>query len=159
MEKYLEDLKKLASGELVAATQYQIAAQGLIGPNQSYLAGHFAEHHTEELDHYLQIVNALMERGVALEVNLHKTLDEGMPPLVELETNTTQYLRKFFADREQEAIDAYQKFHEEIKDIDADLDDIVVGIIADERDHKLDMDRLEEESELLASQVEFERFV
>ena len=38
---YLDGLKKLINAEAAAAIQYKIAADAIVGPNQSYLVEHF----------------------------------------------------------------------------------------------------------------------
>jgi len=142
---YLEDLKKLISGEAVAAIQYKFAADSIVGPNQSYLVSHFTEHSDEEWGHYSQLVSALMQRDGEAEMNLITTVNDAMPETNELESFDSEYLRQFFADAEDAAIEAYQDFYNKIERQDPDLADIINGIISDERDHKLDFTRIAED--------------
>lgn len=153
-ESYLMILKDLIKGELVAAIQYKIAADSCIGPNQSYLVKHFNEHYEDEMSHYTLLMTALMSRNEKPDINLDDIKDRAIPSTVEMTSNISSYLRKFFEDRESEAIDAYREFHEIIKNIDADLDDIVMGIMSDERDHRLDMTRIMTDSDSAIKPVE-----
>ncbi len=143
-DTYLDKLKKLINGEAVAAMQYKIAANAIIGPEQSYLVNHFNEHSEEEWGHYTQLVTALMERDGKTELNLEKTISEASPSTKELSDYSSESLRKFFIETEQDAIDAYQAFYDEIEEKDKDLADIINGIISDEREHKLDFTRIRE---------------
>ena len=144
---YLDGLKKLINAEAVAAIQYKIAADAIIGPNQSYLVEHFNEHTEEEWKHYSELVKALMERGGHTELNLSKTLSDANPETKEITSFQSDDLRKFFIDAEEGAIRAYQAYYNEIEDKDKDLADIINGIISDEREHKLDFTRIKESDE------------
>jgi len=141
---YLDKLKKLINAEAVAAIQYKFAADSIIGPNQSYLVEHFNEHAGEEWDHYSELVKALMEREKHADLNLNKVISDANPATKELTSFESEYLRQFFIEAEEGAIKAYQAFYNEIEDKDADLADIINGIISDEREHKLDFTRMKE---------------
>lgn len=139
---YLIDLAKLANGEAAAAIQYKVAAEAILGANQSYLAGHFGEHADEEWGHYEKLNAALMQRGSKVDGTIANMLNDALPATEELTSFDSEYLRDFFERAEDNAIKAYQEFYEKIEEADKDLADIINGIIADERDHKLDMTRL-----------------
>lgn len=140
---YLDELKKLINGELIASMQYTIAAESVTGANNlSYLQEHFSEHAGEEKNHYSILVKALMERGGMAESNLMNIGTEALPKTKELGALTTDALCDFFIDSEKEAIKAYQEFYSEIEDEDKDLADIINGIISDEREHKLDFEKI-----------------
>lgn len=142
-KEYLQDLKKLINGEMVAAMQYKIIADSIVGDkNLSYIQSHCDEHYQEELDHYTMLVNALMQREDNIELNLSTLVGEALPETVEMTSNNCMDAAEFFSRSEDAAINAYLEFHEKIKDVDPDLDDIITGIISDERDHKLDFDRV-----------------
>lgn len=142
-KEYLQDLKKLINGEMVAAMQYKIIADSIVGDkNLSYIQSHCEEHYQEELDHYTMLVNALMQREDNVELNLSTLVGEALPETVEMTSNNCMDAAEFFSRSEDAAINAYLEFHEKIKDEDPDLDDIITGIISDERDHKLDFDRV-----------------
>ena len=143
---YLDKLKKLINGEAAAAIQYKYASKAIIGPNQSYLVKHFEEHSKEEWGHYDLLVDALMERGGHPELEIDKAITNALPETKELTDYSSEYLRKFFADAEENAIREYKAFYEEIKDgaDTQDLADIISGIISDERDHRLDFVRIKE---------------
>ena len=53
-------------------------------------------------------------------------------------------MKQFFIEAEDGAIKAYQAYYDEIKDgaDTKDLADIINGIISDEREHKLDFERI-----------------
>lgn len=139
---YLDDLKKLINGEAVAAIQYKIAADNIVGPDQSYFVEHFAEHSDDEWSHYTQLVSALMQREGEAESSLVNIINEAIPETEEIELFDSEYLRGFFTRAEENAIEAYQDFYDRIEKQDADLADLIIGIIHDERDHKLDMIRI-----------------
>ena len=146
---YIDTLKKLINGEAAAAIQYKFAADAITGPDQSYLVEHFEEHAKEEWGHYSELVAALMERGGHPDLSLAKILSDASPATKELTEYSSEYLRKFFADAEDAAINAYQAFYDEIKDgaDTKDLADIINSIISDEREHKLDFTRIKEGGE------------
>lgn len=142
-KEYLQDLKKLINGEMVAAMQYKIIADSIVGDkNLSYVQSHCDEHYQEELGHYTLLVNALMQREGSVEFNLSSLVGEALPETEEMTSNNCTDAAEFFSRSEDAAINAYLEFHEKIKDVDPDLDDIITGIISDERDHKLDFDRV-----------------
>ena len=144
---YLDGLKKLINAEAAAAIQYKIAADAIVGPNQSYLVEHFNEHASEEWEHYTQLVQALMERGGHPDLTIAKIISDANPATKELSSFSSDDLRKFFIDAEEGAIKAYQAYYDEIKDgaDTKDLADIINGIISDEREHKLDFERIKGE--------------
>lgn len=139
---YLDDLKKLINGEAVAAIQYKIAADNIVGPDQSYYVEHFTEHSDDEWSHYTQLVSALMQREGESEPSLNSIINDAIPETEEIRSFDSEYLRDFFARAEENAIEAYQDFYDRIEKQDADLADLIIGIIQDERDHKLDMTRI-----------------
>lgn len=143
---YIDDLKKLINGEATAAIQYKFASDSMVGSNQSYLRSHFEEHFNEEWGHYTQLVEALMERGGEADSTLQSLISSALPETVEIDSYDSEYLREFFIDAERNAIKAYQKFYNSIEDEDPDLADIISGIISDERAHKLDFERMTQES-------------
>ena len=159
-KEYLQDLKKLINGEMVAAMQYKIIADSIVGDkNLSYIQSHCDEHYQEELDHYTMLVNALMQREDNVELNLSSLVGEALPETEEMTSNNCMDAAEFFSKTEDAAINAYLEFHEKIKDVDPDLDDIITGIISDERDHKLDFDRVigsDEELEVEDSEEDIE---
>ena len=141
----IDDLIKLINGELAAAIQYKIAAESLVGSrNFNYIKEHCEEHFEEEMDHYQQLVAALMQRGGSADTTIAGAVEKALPTTEELESAETDYIRDFFIRTEDAAIKAYLEFHEAIKDEDPDLDDIIMGIVSDEREHKLDFARLTE---------------
>ena len=143
---YLDELKKLINAEAAAAIQYKIAADAIVGPNQSYLVEHFNEHASEEWEHYTQLVQALMERGGHPDLTIAKIISSADPATKELSSFSSDDLRQFFIEAEDGAIRAYQAYYDEIKDgaDTKDLADIINGIISDEREHKLDFERIKE---------------
>lgn len=144
---YLDELKKLINAEAAAAIQYKIAADAIVGPNQSYLVEHFNEHASEEWEHYTQLVQALMERGEHPDLTIAKIISSADPATKELSSFSSDDLRQFFIEAEDGAIKAYQAYYDEIKDgaDTKDLADIINGIISDEREHKLDFERIKGE--------------
>ena len=87
-KEYLQDLKKLINGEMVAAMQYKIIADSIVGDkNLSYIQSHCEEHYQEELDHYTMLVNALMQREDNVELNLSSLVGEALPKTVEMTSN------------------------------------------------------------------------
>lgn len=140
---YLDDLRKLINGELVAAVQYQIAACGILGAEQSYLGDHFSAHAEEEWGHYKMLVDALMARGELADMNLETCINDAFPGTNELKSFNSGKLQDFFINAEDSAIKAYQAFWKDIQDEDPDLADIVNSIISDEREHKLDFVRMD----------------
>ena len=148
----LDTLKQLINGELAAAIQYKIAAETLIGSsNFNYIQSHCAEHSEEELDHYQLLVAALMQREGSADLTVQALVSDALPATEELEGADVDYIKSFFARAEDNAIKAYLAFHEEIKDSDPDLDDIILGIVEDEREHKLDFTRIDESRPTLES--------
>lgn len=148
----LDTLKQLINGELAAAIQYKIAAESLVGTgNFAYIQSHCAEHSDEEFDHYQLLVAALMQRGGSADLTIQASVNDALPATEELENADVNYIKSFFARTEDNAIEAYLAFHEEIKDSDPDLDDIILGIVEDEREHKLDFTRLDENQPTLES--------
>ena len=143
---YLDGLKKLINAEAAAAIQYKIAADAIVGPNQSYLVEHFNEHAKEEWGHYTQLVQALMERGGHPDLTIAKIISSASPATKELSSFSSDDLKQFFIEAEEGAIEAYQAYYDEIKDgaDTKDLADIINGIISDEREHKLDFERIKE---------------
>lgn len=146
---YLDKLKRLINAELVAAMQYKIASEAIIGPEQSYLVNHFREHFFQETDHYTKLVKALMERKGHTDLNLSKVISEANPATKELTDFSSESLKQFFIEAEDAAIKAYQEYYDEIKDGEdtKDLADIINGIISDEREHKLDFTRIEKQNQ------------
>ena len=139
----LDTLKKLINGELAAAIQYKIAAESLTGSdNFDYIKSHCEEHYEEEFEHYQLLVAALMQRGGSANLGIQSAISDALPATEELESVDTEYIKNFFIQSEDNAIEAYLSFHETVKDSDPDLDDIILGIIDDEREHKLDFTRL-----------------
>ena len=148
----LNTLKQLINGELAAAIQYKIAAESLVGTgNFAYIQSHCAEHSEEEFDHYQLLVAALMQRGGSADLTIQASVNDALPATEELESADVNYIKRFFARAEDNAIKAYVAFHEEIKDSDPGLDDIILGIIEDEREHKLDFTRVDESRPTLES--------
>ena len=148
----LSTLKQLINGELTAAIQYKIAAESLAGTgNFAYIQSHCAEHSEEELDHYQLLVAALMQREGSADLTVQALVSDALPATEELESADVSYIKNFFARAEDNAIRAYLDFHEEIKDSDPDLDDIILGIVEDEREHKLDFTRIDENQPTLES--------
>ena len=148
----LDTLKQLINGELAAAIQYKIAAESLVGTgNFAYIQSHCAEHSEEEFDHYQLLVAALMQRGGSADFTIQASVSDALPATEELESADVNYIKGFFARAEDNAIKAYVAFHEEIKDSDPGLDDIILGIIEDEREHKLDFTRVDESRPTLES--------
>lgn len=148
----LDTLKQLINGELAAAIQYKIAAESLVGTgNFAYIQSHCAEHSEEELDHYQLLVAALMQRGGSADLTVQALVSDALPVTEELESADVIYIKNFFARAEDNAIKAYLDFHEEIKDSDPDLDDIILGIVEDEREHRLDFTRIDENQPTLES--------
>lgn len=148
----LDTLKQLINGELAAAIQYKIAAESLVGTgNFAYIQSHCAEHSEEEFDHYQLLVAALMQRGGSADFTIQASVNDALPATEELESADVNYIKGFFARAEDNAIKAYVAFHEEIKDSDPGLDDIILGIIEDEREHKLDFTRVDESRPTLES--------
>ncbi len=148
----LDTLKQLINGELAAAIQYKIAAESLVGTgNFAYIQSHCAEHSEEEFDHYQLLVAALMQRGGSADFTIQASVNDALPATEELESADVNYIKGFFARAEDNAIKAYVTFHEEIKDSDPGLDDIILGIIEDEREHKLDFTRVDESRPTLES--------
>ena len=142
MEK-LDTLKQLINGELAAAIQYKIAAESLVGnDNFDYIKSHCEEHSEEEFGHYQLLVAALMQRDGSADYKIQSAVDAALPATEELENTEVAYIRDFFARAEDNAIDAYMSFHESIKEEDTDIDDIILGIVEDEREHKLDFTRI-----------------
>ena len=144
---HIEELKRLINGEAVAAIQYTMAYNAIRGKNQSYLVSHFTEHAQEEWGHYASLVAALMEREGSTEPNLIRTVNDALPATEELKSFDSEYLRDFFKRSEENAIQAYISYHDKIETKDKDLADLVLGIIADEKEHKLDMTRVEPDEE------------
>lgn len=148
----LDTLKQLINGELAAAIQYRIAAESLIGSgNFAYVQSHCAEHSEEEFDHYQLLVAALMQREGSADLTIQASVSDALPATEELESADVNYIKSFFARAEDNAIKAYLAFHEEVKDSDPELDDIILGIIEDEREHKLDFTRIDENRPTLES--------
>ena len=148
----LDTLKQLINGELAAAIQYKIAAESLVGTgNFAYIQSHCAEHSEEEFNHYQLLVAALMQRGGSADFTIQASVNDALPATEELESADVNYIKGFFARAEDNAIKAYVAFHEEIKDSDPGLDDIILGIIEDEREHKLDCTRVDESRPTLES--------
>lgn len=140
---HLEELKKLINGEMIASMQYSIASQAVVGSNNlSYLQEHFSEHAKEEMGHYNSLVAALMQRGGKVECNLMRIGTDALPKTEELTELSTDELKDFFIRAEKNAIEAYQTYYDKIENNDKDLADIINGIISDERDHKLDFEKL-----------------
>ena len=138
----IDDLVKLINGELAAAIQYKIAAESLVGSSSfNSMKEHCEEHFEEEMDHYQQLVAALMQRGGSADITISGAVEKALPVTEELESAETDYIRDFFIRTEDAAIKAYLEFHEAIKDEDPDLDDIIMGIVSDEREHKLAIGR------------------
>lgn len=148
----LDTLKQLINGELAAAIQYRIAAESLIGSgNFAYVQSHCAEHSEEEFDHYQLLVAALMQREGSADLTIQASVSDALPATEELESADVNYIKSFFARAEDNAIKAYLAFHEEVRDSDPELDDIILGIIEDEREHKLDFTRIDENRPTLES--------
>lgn len=148
----LDTLKQLINGELAAAIQYKIAAESLVGTgNFAYIQSHCAEHSEEEFNHYQLLVAALMQRGGSADFTIQASVNDALPATEELESADVNYIKGFFARAEDNAIKAYVAFHEEIKDSDPGLDDIILGIVEDEREHKLDFTRVDESRPTLES--------
>lgn len=148
----LDTLKQLINGELAAAIQYKIAAESLVGTgNFAYIQSHCAEHSEEEFSHYQLLVAALMQRGGSADFTIQASVNDALPATEELESADVNYIKSFFTRAEDNAIKAYVAFHEEIKDSDPGLDDIILGIIEDEREHKLDFTRVDESRPTLES--------
>ena len=148
----INTLKQLINGELTAAVQYRIAAESLTGnSNFTYIKSHCDEHSDEELAHYQLLVAALMQRDGAADLSVQSLVDAALPATEEIKSADADYIKTFFAEAETNAIKAYQEFHESIKDTDPGLDDIILGIIEDEREHKLDFTRLDSAQPTLES--------
>ena len=88
-----------------------------------------------------------MEREGSTEPNLIRTVNDALPATEELKSFDSEYLRDFFKRSEENAIQAYISYHDKIEAMDKDLADLVLGIIADEKEHKLDMTRVEPDEE------------
>lgn len=143
----LDKLRKLINGELVAAIQYKILAEALTGgENFDYVKKHCEEHYEEEMGHYSQLVSALMQRGGTPDCDLKVIHEDALPPTSELSEYSSDAASRFFIDAENSAIQEYTDYHDLIKDSDPDLDDLIVGILAEEKEHKLDFVRLHESS-------------
>ena len=92
-----------------------------------------------------------MQRGGSADLTIQASVNDALPATEELESADVNYIKSFFARAEDNAIKAYVAFHEEIKDNDPGLDDIILGIIEDEREHKLDFTRVDESRPTLES--------
>ena len=82
---------KLINGELAAAIQYKIAAESLVGSsNFNYIREHCEEHFEEEMDHYQQLVAALMQRGGSADITVSGAVENALPATEELESVETE---------------------------------------------------------------------
>lgn len=135
-------LNSLIGSELVASTQYRIAAKTVVGADYDACSEEFEKHADEEMTHMKKLMDAAIKREIPVCQDLAYLINCANPKYEIMTLNKSSYLVRFHLQAEEDAIDAYTKFYELIKDVDTVLADEIKEILNDEMEHRSDLKKI-----------------
>lgn len=135
-------LNSLIGSELIASTQYRIAAKTVVGTDYDACRDEFEKHADEEMDHMKKLMDAAVKREIPVCQDLAYLINCADPKYEVMTLNKSSYLVRFHLQAEEDAIDAYTKFYELIKDADTVLADEIKEILNDEMEHRSDLKKI-----------------
>lgn len=135
-------LNSLIGSELIASTQYRIAAKTVVGTDYDACRDEFEKHADEEMDHMKKLMDAAVKREIPVCQDLAYLINCADPKYEVMTLNKSSYLVRFHLQAEEDAIDAYTKFYELIKDVDTVLADEIKEILNDEMEHRSDLKKI-----------------
>lgn len=135
-------LNSLIGSELIASTQYRIAAKTVVGTDYDACSEEFEKHADEEMDHMKKLMDAAVKREIPVCQDLAYLINCADPKYEVMTLSESSYLVRFHLQAEEDAIDAYTKFYELIKDVDTVLADEIKEILNDEMEHRSDLKKI-----------------
>ena len=135
-------LNSLIGSELIASTQYRIAAKTVVGTDYDACSEEFEKHADEEMDHMKKLMDAAVKREIPVCQDLAYLINCANPKYEKMTLNKSSYLVRFHLQAEEDAINAYTEFYDLIKDVDTVLADEIKEILNDEMEHRLDLKKI-----------------
>ena len=135
-------LNSLIGSELIASTQYRIAAKTVVGTDYDACRAEFEKHADEEMDHMKKLMDAAIKREIPVCQDLAYLINCANPKYEIMTLNKSSYLVRFHLQAEEDAIDAYTEFYDLIKDVDTVLADEIKEILNDEMEHRSDLKKI-----------------
>ena len=135
-------LNSLIGSELIASTQYRIAAKTVVGTDYDACSEEFEKHADEEMDHMKKLMDAAIKREIPVCQDLAYLINCANPKYEVMTLNKSSYLVRFHLQAEEDAIDAYTEFYDLIKDVDTVLADEIKEILNDEMEHRSDLKKI-----------------
>jgi len=130
--------------EKVSEYQYEVACNAALGAARNYFLSECTEHRAEEHEH----ADMLAERIDTLQGVIPFTLEDvaaqnpsGSPQPVE-NNRDTAILTQQIIEAEQAAVELYTQIEQATRDIDPVTNDMIVGILATEQKHVVDMTKI-----------------
>ena len=135
-------LNSLIGSELIASTQYRIAAKTVVGTDYDACSEEFEKHADEEMTHMKKLMDAAVKREIPVCQDLAYLINCADPKYEVMTLSESSYLVRFHLKAEEDAIDAYTKFYDLIKDVDTVLADEIKEILNDEMEHRSDLKKI-----------------
>lgn len=135
-------LNSLIGSELIASTQYRIAAKTVVGTDYDACSEEFEKHADEEMDHMKKLMDAAVKREIPVCQDLAHLINCANPKYEIMTLNKSSYLVRFHLKAEEDAINAYTEFYDLIKDVDTVLADEIKEILNDEMEHRSDLKKI-----------------
>ena len=142
LKDFASRLNSLIGSELIASTQYRIAAKTVVGTDYDACSEEFEKHADEEMDHMKKLMDAAVKREIPVCQDLAYLINCANPKYEVMTLSKSSYLVHFHLQAEEDAIDAYTKFYELIKDVDTVLADEIKEILNDEMEHRSDLKKI-----------------
>ena len=145
-DQLIQALRAAYCAEKVSEYQYENAINVCLGKSRNYFLSECTEHRQEEHDH----ADLLAERIETLGGTIPFTLEEvaalnpaGSPEEVE-NNRDTAVLTAQIVEAEQAAVRLYSTIEEMTRDTDPVTNDMIIGILATEQKHVVDMMKVED---------------
>lgn len=135
-------LNSLIGSELIASTQYRIAAKTVVGTDYDACSEEFEKHADEEMDHMKKLMDAAVKREIPVCQDLAYLINCANPKYEIMTLNKSSYLVRFHLKAEEDAINAYTEFYDLVKDVDTVLADEIKEILNDEMEHRSDLKKI-----------------
>ena len=139
--KILAGLIAAYCSELASAYQYEFARLAALGKARNWFVSECEKHRDEEWGHATLLADRIDVLGGTLPFDLIQVVRQN-PATVAQETENnrdTEVLRQQILVAEQEAVEIYTALEEMTRDADPVTNDMIIGILATEQDHVVDM--------------------
>ena len=130
--------------EKVSEYQYEYAINACLGKSRNYFLSECTEHRQEEHDHADMLATRIDELGGTIPFTLSEVSAQnpGGDPEEEENNRDTGILTQQIIEAEQTAVQLYSMIEEATRETDPVTNDMVIGILATEQKHVVDMSKI-----------------